>query len=137
MNDHECIEWDKSMMLEVEFDNPETFLSIKETLTRIGIANNKSKSIYQSVHILHKRSKYYITHFKELYFLDGKGYNITHEDVIRRNVIAKLLEDWGLLHIVDRSNVTTEKCSLKIVKFSDKANWNLVPKYMISSDRNN
>lgn len=135
MNDQEYLEWDESLMLEVEFDEPDTFLSIKETLTRIGIANNKTKSLYQSCHILHKRGKYYITHFKELYFLDGNEYNITKEDVTRRNVIAKLLEDWNLLRIVDKSVINDDRCSLKIVKFKEKNLWNLCPKYTISSDK--
>lgn len=135
MNDQEYLEWDESLMLEIVFDDPDTFLSIKETLTRIGIANNKTKSLYQSCHILHKRGKYYITHFKELYFLDGNEYNITKEDVTRRNVIAKLLEDWNLLRIVDKSVINDDRCSLKIVKFKEKNLWNLCPKYTISSDK--
>lgn len=133
MNDQEALEWDESMMLEVTFDQPDTFLSIKETLTRIGIANNKTKSLYQSCHILHKRSRYYIMHFKELHVLDGKYNNLTGEDLTRRSVIAKLLEDWGLLKIVDRGRLTEERCSLKIVKFKDKEEWSLIPKYEIGT----
>ena len=133
MNDQEVIEWDESMMLEVSFDNPDTFLSIKETLTRIGIANNKTKSLYQSCHILHKRGKYYIMHFKELHVLDGKYNNLSPDDLVRRSVIAKLLEDWGLLQIVDRERITTERCSLKIVKFKEKSDWQLIPKYEIGT----
>lgn len=136
MNDQESIEWDESLMLEVEFDDPDTFLSIKETLTRIGIANNKTKSLYQSTHILHKRGRYYIVHFKELYCLDGKAHNLSVEDITRRNVISKLLEDWNLLRIVDKSSIDLDaRCSLKVVKHADKSNWNLTPKYTISSDK--
>jgi len=135
MNDQDFIEWDETMMLWVEFDEPDTFLSIKETLTRIGIANNKTKSLYQSCHILHKRGGYAIVHFKELYALDGKQYNLTKEDITRRNVITKLLEDWGLLRIIDKSSISEDdRCSLKIVKFGDKHNWSLVPKYTIGTN---
>jgi len=134
MNDQEFIEWDETMLLWVEFDDPDTFLSIKETLTRIGIANNKTKSLYQSCHILHKRGGYAIVHFKELYALDGKEYNLSQEDLTRRNVIAKLLEDWGLLNIIDKSSLSNdERCTLKIVKFKEKENWNLCPKYTIGT----
>lgn len=133
MNDQDVIEWDESMMLEVTFDNPDTFLSIKETLTRIGISNNKTKSLYQSCHILHKRGKYYIMHFKELHVLDGQYNNLSNEDLTRRSVIAKLLEEWSLLKIVDRERVTEERCSLKVVRFKDKNEWNLVEKYRIGS----
>lgn len=133
MNEQELIEWDETMMLEVTFDDPDTFLSIKETLTRIGIPNNKTKSLYQSCHILHKRSRYYIVHFKELHILDGKYNNLSHEDITRRDVIAKLLEDWGLLRIVDKSKLSEERCSLKIVKFKEKDLWNLCPKYQIGN----
>lgn len=132
MNEQETIKWDISLLLEIEFDSPDTFLSIKETLTRIGIANNKTQSLYQSCHILHKRGKYYITHFKEMYLLDNKVNNLHKEDIVRRNVIAKLLEDWGLLRIVDKSKIDLDdRCSLKVVKFKDKHNWNLVAKYKI------
>jgi len=135
MNDQDFIEWDETMLLWVEFDDPDTFLSIKETLTRIGIANNKTKSLYQSCHILHKRGGYAIVHFKELYALDGKQYNLSKEDITRRNVIAKLLEDWGLLRIIDKSSISEDdRCSLKNVKFSDKHNWSLVPKYTIGTN---
>jgi len=135
MNDQDFIEWDETMLLWVEFDEPDTFLSIKETLTRIGIANNKTKSLYQSCHILHKRGGYAIVHFKELYALDGKQYNLSTEDITRRNVISKLLEDWGLLRIIDKSSISEDdRCSLKIVKFNDKHNWSLVPKYTIGTN---
>lgn len=134
MNEQDLIEWDDSMLLWVEFDDPDTFLSIKETLTRIGISSNRTKSLYQSCHILHKRGHYAIVHFKELYALDGKEYNLTKEDITRRNVIAKLLEDWGLLRIVDKSEINlNDRCSLKVVKYNDKENWNLVSKYTIGS----
>lgn len=130
MND-DIIEWNESMLLEVEFDDPDTFLSIIETLTRIGIANSKTKSLFQSCHLLHKRGRYFLMHFKELYILDGKPSNLQLEDIQRRDTIAKLLESWGLLRICDSTNIHRYNVFFKVVKHCDKDKWTLVPKYNI------
>lgn len=132
MNDEEYY-WSPEKMLEVTFDDPEQFLKIKETLTRIGVASTVSKTLYQSAHILHKRGKYYIVSFKELFCLDGKPTNLLWSDIARRNTIAALLESWGLLSIVDHDMVRVV-CGidqLKIIQFKDKKNWEIISKYTI------
>lgn len=137
-NREDIVDWNQDMMLEIEFSTPDKFLVIKETLTRIGIVSNKTKSIFQTCHILHKQGRYFIVHFKEMFALDGKTTNITNEDIERRNIIALLLEDWGLLGIVDRimvENVQINMNRLKVVSAADKGNWNLVPKYNITGRR--
>ena len=100
------VQWKQSDMIEVLLKEPDDFLKVRETLTRIGVASRKERKIYQSCHILHKQGKYYIVHFKELFALDGKNANITQNDVQRRNRIAQLLSDWGLVRLVDNSQVT-------------------------------
>ena len=132
-NNNDNYEWTPASMLEVTLSDPEDFLKVKETLTRIGVAAKNDNALYQSCHILHKQGRYFITHFKELFLLDGKLSSITENDIARRNTIATLLSDWGLLNIVDRSSVATGAplSQIKIIKSSDKANWNLVPKYSI------
>ena len=123
--------------LEVLLEDPENFLKIKETLCRIGVASKKDNTLFQSCHILHKQGRYYITHFKELFALDGKEADFMENDLERRNTIAKLLEDWGLLKIIS----TLEEdnfCPLnkiKIISFKEKSEWNLVPKYKIGKKR--
>ena len=120
-------------MLEVILPEPDNFLKVRETLTRIGVASRKDKTLYQSCHILHKQGRYFIVHFKELFALDGKEANLTVGDVERRNTIASLLSDWGLLKIVVPSKVD-QKVSLsqiKVVAFKEKGDWNLVAKYNI------
>ena len=120
-------------LLEIKIAQEEDFLKIKETLTRIGIAARKDKVLYQSCHILHKQGRFYIVHFKEMFALDGKPTDYSEEDLGRRNTIAKLLEDWGLLTIVDPSAmmVSTPINMIKIISFKDKPNWELIPKYAI------
>jgi hypothetical protein len=122
-------------LVEVTLETPDAFLLIKETLTRIGIASNKEKKLYQSCHILHKRGKYFLTHFKELFILDGKETTLSDEDVKRRNTIINLLKDWGLLKIVDDSKV--KDClpvsKLKVLSHKEKNGWVLVPKYTIGT----
>jgi hypothetical protein len=121
-------------LLEVTFDNPDNFLKIKETLTRIGVASSKLKTLYQSCHILHKRGKYYVVHFKELFKLDGKPTDIDENDIRRRNAIALLLEDWNLLKIVNKEKAAAFSISLnqiKVLPFKDKKTWTLSPKYNI------
>lgn len=125
-------------LVEVSLPSEEDFLKIRETLTRIGVSSRKEKRLYQSCHILHKRGKYYIVHFKELFGLDGLPYDLSESDIARRNAIIALLEEWELLEIVD-----TEKCSdpvasigqLKIIPFKEKEEWELVPKYHIGKSR--
>jgi hypothetical protein len=120
-------------MLEITLAEPDNFLKVRETLTRIGIASKKDNTLYQSCHILHKQGRYFIVHFKELFALDGKDSNITSGDIERRNAIAGLLQDWDLLKIVNTSKAE-QKASLsqiKVVAFKEKNEWNLVAKYNI------
>ena len=126
-------DWTAESMLEVTLPEPDNFLKVKETLTRIGVASKKDKTLYQSCHILHKQGRYFIVHFKELFALDGKESNITMNDVERRNTISKLLEDWGLLKIVSAEQAAKQVSlsQIKIVSFSEKKEWNLVAKYNI------
>ena len=119
--------------LEIKLAEPDDFLKIRETLSRIGVASRKEKILYQYCHILHKRGQYFITHFKELFALDGKLANIDDEDLMRRNIIAKLLSDWGLLEILQpalHENVA-EMSQIKIISYKDKDEWDLVTKYNI------
>jgi len=117
-------------LLEVELPTNDSFLKIKETLTRIGIASNKNKTLYQSCHILFKRNKYYIVHFKELFMLDGKAESLSDEDRDRRNGIANLLKDWGLLTIVKPVQVSPD-IHIRVLSYKEKPDWNLVAKYTI------
>jgi hypothetical protein len=130
------IEWTPSDMLEVLLNEPDDFLKIKETLTRIGVASKKEhNTLFQSCHILHKQGRYFIVHFKELFMLDGKPSNFTEEDVARRNTITTLLSDWGLLTIVDKlkSELKTSLRQIKIISHKDKNEWNLESKYSIGN----
>ena len=125
-------------MVEVTLRNYEDFLKVKETLTRIGVASRKNKALYQSCHILHKQQKYYIVHFKELFALDGKPTNFDQEDMGRRNTIANLLEEWGLVKINDPERTSEPVAPLsqtKIISFKDKDQWELIPKYNIGKKR--
>ena len=126
-------DWTAESMLEVTLPEPDNFLKVKETLTRIGVASKKDKTLYQSCHILHKQGRYFIVHFKELFALDGKESNISMNDVERHNTISKLLEDWGLLKIVSAEQAAKQVSlsQIKIVSFSEKKEWNLVAKYNI------
>ena len=126
-------DWTPESMLEVTLPEPDNFLKVRETLTRIGIASRKENKLYQSCHILHKQGRYFIVHFKELFALDGKESNITAGDIERRNAIAGLLQDWDLLKIAQASKAE-QKASLsqiKVVAFKEKNDWNLVAKYNI------
>jgi hypothetical protein len=122
-------------LVEVTLGEKDDFLKVRETLTRIGVASKKDKILYQSCHILHKQSRYYIVHFKELFALDGKPTDITENDLSRRNAIAKLLEDWGLVKILDKSKVENPPpiflSQIKIISHKEKDDWDLVPKYNI------
>ena len=120
-------------MVEIVLSEPDDFLKVRETLTRIGVASRKEKKLYQSCHILHKQGKYYIVHFKELFALDGKRANLTVNDVQRRNRIVQLLADWGLIEIVDVSKITdiAPLNQIKVLSFKDKGDWILETKYNI------
>ena len=123
-------------MLEISFKENDDFLKIRETLTRIGVASRKDKTLYQSCHILHKRGKYYLVHFKELFALDGKESTITENDLARRNAIARLLEEWDLLSILDEEASSTPLApmsQIKVLPHKEKPEWNLVAKYNIGN----
>ncbi len=121
--------------IKITIDKPDTFLLVKETLTRIGVASNRTKTLYQSVHIFHKRGEYYIMHFKELFKLDGKPANITDEDYERRNHICSLMQDWGLLTIIEpeKVQISSQPPPIKILSYKDKESWDLIQKYSIGS----
>jgi hypothetical protein len=129
----ETINWSPKSMLEVTIKQPDDFLKIRETLTRIGVASRKDKTLYQSCHILHKQGKYYITHFKELFALDGKKATLTENDIQRRNTISILLQDWNLIDIVDKSQAENKAplSQIKVLPFKEKKEWNLSAKYNI------
>ena len=130
-------DWTADSMLEVLLDEPDNFLKIRETLTRIGVASRKDKKLYQSCHILHKQGRYFIVHFKELFALDGKESNITSNDIERRNTIAKLLADWGLLKILHPAKAEPQASlsQIKVVSYKEKDDWELVPKYNIGKKK--
>jgi len=127
------VEWAQDKMLEVELKEPDDFLKVRETLTRIGVASRKEKKLYQSCHILHKQGRYFIVHFKELFALDGKHANLTTNDVQRRNRIARLLADWGLISIVKEDSAAdiAPLNQIKVLSFKDKGDWILEQKYNI------
>ena len=131
----EEIKWSQDMMLEVTLKEPDDFLKVRETLTRVGVASRKERKLYQSCHILHKRGKYYIVHFKELFALDGKPTNITPNDVQRRNRIAKLLLDWGLIEISSEVTDLAPLNQIKVLSFKDKGDWTLESKYNIGKKK--
>ena len=127
------VQWSQDQMVEVTLNEPDDFLKVRETLTRIGVASRKEKKLYQSCHILHKQGKYYIVHFKELFALDGKHANLTANDVQRRNRIARLLADWGLISVVKTEAVemVAPLNQIKVLSFKDKGDWILEQKYNI------
>ena len=133
----EFVQWNEQQMVEVALKEPDDFLKVRETLTRIGVASRKEKKIYQSCHILHKRGKYYIVHFKELFALDGKNTNITLNDIQRRNRITQLLSDWGLVTIVNQDGVgeLAPLNQIKVISFKEKGEWTLESKYNIGKKK--
>ena len=131
----ENINWTQEHMLEVVLKEPDDFLKIRETLSRIGVASRKEKKLYQSCHILHKQGKYYIVHFKELFALDGKNTNLSENDIARRNTIAKLLGDWGLVEIKGTTEPAAPLSQIKIISFKEKDEWTLETKYNIGKKR--
>ena len=127
------VQWSQDQMVEVTLNEPDDFLKVRETLTRIGVASRKEKKLYQSCHILHKQGKYYIVHFKELFALDGKHANLTVNDVQRRNRISRLLADWGLISVVKSESVSdiAPLNQIKVLSYKDKGDWILEKKYNI------
>ena len=131
------VNWDPNQMVEVTLNEPDDFLKVRETLTRIGVASRKEKKIYQSCHILHKQGRYFLVHFKELFALDGKHANLTSNDVQRRNRIAQLLVDWGLVGIVNSDSIqdVAPLNQIKVLSFKDKGEWILETKYNIGAKK--
>ncbi len=131
----EVSNWTPAEMLEVSLNEPDDFLKIRETLTRIGVASRKDQKLFQSCHILHKQGRYFIVHFKELFLLDGKPSNLIENDIERRNTIATLLADWGLVTILNTSEAAN--CAplrqIKVIPYKEKSQWELCPKYNIGN----
>ena len=130
--------WQPMDMLEVTLNEPDDFLKIRETLTRIGVASRKDQKLYQSCHILHKQGRYFIVHFKELFLLDGKPSNLVENDIQRRNTISTLLADWGLINMVnpDVAKDLAPLRQIKVIPFKEKSQWELCPKYNIGNSNN-
>ena len=138
-NNNQVTNWSPASMLEVSLNEPDDFLKIRETLTRIGVASRKDQKLYQSCHILHKQGRYFIVHFKELFLLDGKPSNLVENDLERRNTIATLLADWGLVSIInpDASKNLAPLRQIKVIPFKEKSQWELCPKYNIGNSNEN
>ena len=131
------VKWSPDQMVEVTLNEPDDFLKVRETLTRIGVASRKEKKIYQSCHILHKQGRYFLVHFKELFALDGKHANLTANDVQRRNRITRLLSDWGLISVVKAESVSdiAPLNQIKVLSYKDKGDWILETKYNIGAKK--
>ena len=131
------VKWSSDQMVEISLNEPDDFLKVRETLTRIGVASRKEKKIYQSCHILHKQGRYFLVHFKELFALDGKHANLTTNDVQRRNRIAQLLADWGLVEVLDVDQIKdiAPLNQIKVLAYRDKGDWILETKYNIGSKK--
>jgi hypothetical protein len=131
----EEINWTQEHMLEVGLKEPDDFLKVRETLSRIGVASRKERKLYQSCHILHKQGRYYIVHFKELFALDGKKTNLSENDIARRNTIANLLGDWGLINIIGEVKEVAPLSQIKVLSFGEKNEWTLETKYNIGKKK--
>ena len=131
----EEINWTQEHMLEVGLKEPDDFLKVRETLSRIGVASRKERKLYQSCHILHKQGRYYIVHFKELFALDGKKTNLSENDIARRNTITNLLKDWGLVYIIGEIAEVAPLSQIKVLAFSEKKDWTLETKYNIGKKK--
>ena len=129
------IKWSQEQMFEVLLKEPDDFLKIRETLSRIGVASRKERKLYQSCHILHKQGKYYIVHFKELFALDGKQTNLSENDIARRNTISNLLKDWGLISIMGDASNVAPLSQIKVLSFREKNEWTLETKYNIGKKK--
>jgi hypothetical protein len=131
----EDFNWTQEQMLEVGLKEPDDFLKVRETLSRIGVASRKERKLYQSCHILHKQGRYFIVHFKELFALDGKETNLSENDIARRNTIANLLSDWGLVDIIGNSEPVAPLSQIKVLSFKEKDDWTLETKYNIGKKK--
>ena len=131
----DSINWSQEDMLEVRLKEPDDFLKVRETLSRIGVASRKERTLYQSCHILHKQGRYFVTHFKELFALDGKQTNLNENDLQRRNTIANLLKDWGLVKIVGEMGEMAPLSQIKVLSYKEKNEWTLETKYNIGKKR--
>ena len=131
----EEVNWSQEQMLEVGLKEPDDFLKVRETLSRIGVASRKERKLYQSCHILHKQGRYFIVHFKELFALDGKKTNLSMNDIARRNTIANLLKDWGLVELVGNADEVAPLSQIKVLSFSEKSEWILETKYNIGKKK--
>ena len=131
----EEVNWTQEQMLEVGLKEPDDFLKVRETLSRIGVASRKEKKLYQSCHILHKKGRYFIVHFKELFALDGKQTNLSENDIARRNTIAKLLADWDLVDVLGVPEPVAPLSQIKVLSYREKADWTLETKYNIGKKR--
>ena len=131
----EEINWTQEMMLEVGLKEPDDFLKVRETLSRVGVASRKEKKLYQSCHILHKQGRYFIVHFKELFALDGKNTNLSTNDISRRNTITNLLKDWGLVNIISEIGEVAPLSQIKILSYAEKNDWILETKYNIGKKK--
>ena len=127
--------WTQEQMLEIGLKEPDDFLKVRETLSRIGVASRKERKLYQSCHILHKQGRYFIVHFKELFALDGKETNLSENDISRRNTIAKLLSDWGLVEIMGEAEPVSPLSQIKILSYREKDEWTLETKYNIGKKK--
>ena len=133
----EEVNWTQEQMLEVGLKEPDDFLKVRETLSRIGVASRKERKLYQSCHILHKQGRYYIVHFKELFALDGKKTNLSENDIARRNTITNLLKDWGLVDILGEANPVAPLSQIKVLSYREKDEWALETKYNIGKKKEN
>ena len=129
------IKWIPEHMLEIGLKEPDDFLKVRETLSRIGVASRKERKLYQSCHILHKQGRYFIVHFKELFALDGKNTNLSENDIARRNTIANLLKDWGLVDIIGDASEVAPLSQIKVLSFREKDEWTLETKYNIGKKK--
>ena len=131
----EEVKWSQEQMLEISLKEPDDFLKVRETLSRIGVASRKERKLYQSCHILHKRGKYFIVHFKELFALDGKQTNLSENDIARRNTIAKLLADWDLVEVLGVPEPVAPLSQIKVLSYREKEDWTLETKYNIGKKK--
>ena len=131
----EQVSWTQNDMLEISLKEPDDFLKVRETLSRIGVASRKEKKLYQSCHILHKQGRYFIVHFKELFALDGKDTNLSENDIARRNTIVNLLDDWGLVEVLGKTEPSAPLSQFKVISYKEKSDWTLETKYNIGKKR--
>ena len=131
----EQVNWSQENMLEIGLNEPDDFLKVRETLSRMGVASRKERKLYQSCHILHKQGRYFLTHFKELFALDGKQTNLSENDIARRNTIANLLKDWGLISIIGDASECAPLSQIKVLSFREKGDWELCTKYNIGKKK--